>query len=229
MNRLGWIAAIAAAVCGTAAAGEPHDGRTHTHWYLELEPRAYVGAAVAQGTFDDWQILQDDGSFTSEAADDKDTGLRLYAGVDLGRYFAAELGYADFGEATHRAQSDGSGSQWNAGPQSESLAFEAFDLTLTGKLPLSADWSILVNGGLLLWESEFRALVDTQALGPFDFRESDDGNSFAYGAGLQYDGLRPVRVAVTYRKAEFDYEFTDEQVPVRSVAISLAYLFAGSP
>lgn len=222
--RLG--AAVLAAFASTTSWADGSAG--HSHWYLDLDPSWYVGGALGQSSLKDWSVLAhlDDGSYRSRAQDDRDVGYRVFAGVELSRYFAIDLGYADFGEATFNAQSDGSGSQWAAGPLAESFALTAIDLGLLGKLPLRRDLALFGRVGGLRTESEESGMATHQSAGAIAFTTTARHNSWSYGAGVEYDGLRPVRLIGAYTAATFDRSTPgSNDARVDSVALSLAYLF----
>lgn len=216
---------LALGLSGNLWADDAHDARPHTHWWMELDPSWYAGAALGQSTFKNAILLPDDGSFTSRSVDDRDTGMRLFAGVDLGRHFALEAGYTDFGEASGRAQSDGSGTVWSAGAVAEDVSLEGLDVELLGKVPVTDDWRLFGRVGMLLWESSAELSGDFQCCGPATYREPHDRTAFSYGAGVHYDGLRPLRVVVDYHTSSFRAFGGTSGTEVESIGISLAYLF----
>jgi len=220
------VAALALALVGNAWAHNGQEGSSHTHWYLETDISWYAGASVAQGTFKDWSVAEgaDDGSYVSRDVDDSDTGLRVFAGVDLGRYFALELGYADFGDAGFSGQSDGSGTRWAAGPVNETIELKALDLELFGKLPLTEAVALFGKVGAFQWRSTTEGSGTFQCCGPVTFNQSNDGREAAYGAGVQYDGLRPLRVVAEYTTATFGETLLQQNRKVESIALSLVYL-----
>jgi hypothetical protein len=185
---------------GWAHEGEQH-GDSHTHWWLDLDDRLdlswYAGAGVGQGRFDGYSLV-DDGSFTSQGRDDSGATFRVSGGMGIGKYLALELGYVDFGEASSRAQSDGSSTFWNAGPQSVKVEADGFDVSLVGRLPLTDTWGLFAKGGLTWWEATARASLDTQCCGVVAGTFADDGQQATYGGGVHYDGLRPMRISVEY-------------------------------
>jgi hypothetical protein len=225
------IAVLALGCSAACWANEGHGDRPHSHWWLDmgLTPSWYAGGSLGRSDFSNWSSAAklDSGSYTSRAEDYGDTGLRVFTGVDFSRYFALELGYTDFGEATFRGQSDGSGFIWSAGPVSESVALEAFELNLIGKLPVSGDLALFGRVGTISAKSNQRITATSQCCGP----ESVEGNSrdtdLTYGAGLEYDGFRPVRLVAAYGDASFDVALPvdNSTAHVKSFALSLAYLF----
>jgi OmpA-OmpF porin, OOP family len=224
MNMRLAAAALAAFVSTTAWAGP---GADHSHWYLELDTSWYAGGSLGQSTVKDWSSLAslDDGSYRSVSQDDRDIGYRVFGGLGLSRYFAIELGYADLGEASFRAESDGSGSQWAAGPQAESFALEAIDLALAGKLPLRSDTALVARFGALRTDAIYTLQVMHQS-GPISDQGSAQHTDWFYGAGIEYDGFRPLRLIAAYTAADFDRSTpVSNTAHLDSIALSLAYLF----
>lgn len=224
MNKCLGAAVLAAFVSTTAWAGS---GEGHSHWYLDLDPSWYAGGAVGQSTVKDWSVVAtvDDGSYTSVTRDDRDIGYRVFGGLGLSRYFAIELGYSDFGEASFRAESDGSGSQWAAGPQTETFALAAVDLGFLGKLPLGSDTALVARIGALRTDATYSRQGMHQS-GPISSQGSAQHTDWFYGAGVEYDGFRPVRLVAAYTAADFDRSTPFANTAhVDSIALSLAYLF----
>lgn len=223
-----WLAVLAFALAGSAWADDDHAGRPHTHWWLEMDWSSYAGASIAQSKFDGWQLPLVDPSFTPSSSDDSDTGFRVFAGVEVGRYLGLELGYADFGEVSRRLQNDGSGSFFAAGPVTDSLSLEAYDLTLVGRLPLTANLALLGKAGLFWWDSSYRLDGTAQCCGPGTyFRDSEDGSDAVYGAGVRYERFRPWVAVAEYTRGDFDGESLGARLDreVETLALSLSYKF----
>jgi len=219
-----FVVAVLALGLGKTASAQGEQGG-HTHWWMELDPSWYAGAGLGQSSFDKWLDVIDDGSLGSRNADDRDTGMRFFAGVSFGRYLAVELGYADFGEGSFRAQSDGSGSVWSAGPVAQVVEVEGVDLALLGKLPLTGDWALFGKAGLVSWDVGVGIAGDTQCCGPVAFKADDAGTDLSYGGGVQYDGLGPLRLVAEYGVVRFSSENVIEDAEVDSLGISIAYRF----
>jgi hypothetical protein len=211
---------------GWAHDGE-HDGHPHSHWWLDLDNRLdlswYVGAGVGQSRFDDY-ALGNDGSFTSQDKDGSDATLRVFGGMGLGKYVALELGYVDFGEATSRAQSDGSSTLWNAGPQSVKVGVDGYHVSLVGRLPLTDVWGLFAKVGQARLEGTASASLDTQCCGVVAGTFSDDTEEAMYGGGVQYDGLRPARISVEYGVLPSEVGIASDAT-LDWFAISVIYLF----
>lgn len=201
-----------------------HDGTSHTHWWLDLGGSWYLGAGVGQGRYDDYALF-DDGSFTSDNTDDTGTALRVFGGVDIGEYFALEATYADFGEATSRAQSDGSGGAWNAGPQAAKIAAKGYDFSLVGRLPLTEAWSVFAKVGGSWLDVGFAVSVDAQCCGPVEDRSKHTDEGVSYGGGARYDGWRPARIVAEYGVLPSEVSFFAPDAELEWIAVSVACLF----
>jgi hypothetical protein len=225
-----WSLAVLALVLGGNAWAHdgPQDTRAHTHWWLELgmEPSWYAGVAIGRNTFDGLPAFVDDGGLTSSSNDDSDIGFRYFAGVGLWRHLAFEIGYADFGEADFRGQSDGSGPRMSPGPVREGIAVDGYDLAVIGKLPVTDTWALSARVARLKWESTYAISGTFDGFGPFSDRVPGDGYDTTYGAGVEYNGLAPLRVALEYGEATFSLPLGQEQkADLTSIGLSLAYVF----
>ena len=226
MKRPYAVAALALVLAGNAWAHDEQEGGSRTK---KMDVSWYAGGSVAQNTFKDWSSAEagDDGSYISRSVGDSDTGVQVFVGVDLGRYFAFEFGYANYGEATFLSQSDGSGSVWAAGPIAETIGLKSIGLDLLGKLPLGESVALFGKVGTFRWTSTFEGSGTLQCCGTFTFSEASGGSDGAYGAGLQFDGFRPARVVVEYTAANFGSSFFEPQHPkLESIVLSLAYVFS---
>jgi hypothetical protein len=231
MKRILGIAALALTLGGNAVAQEGGQdaprGRPHTHWWLELDADLslswYAGAGIGQSRFHDYELL-DDGSFTSRNDDDTGTSLRVFGGMGIGKYLALEVAYADFGEATTGGQSDGSGTVFNAGPQSVEIEVDAYEFSLVGRLPLGDDFGLFAKIGQTVSESSAAISIDAQSGGTFDGTFTDDDSALTYGGGVHYDGLRPVRIVAEYGVLPFEPAFFSDTT-LDWLALSVAYLF----
>lgn len=226
------IAALALALTGSAWADDEHAGRPHTHWWLELPELNLTwsaGATLTASSFDDWSFASDsfgnDGSYTSSSEDRSDVGYRVHGGLDFLKYFGVEFGWSDLGDASFRAQSNGTGSIWDAGTVTESMGADAADVTLIGRLDLGVDTAVTARVGMLRWEVD-RRLTGTYLGGPYDARESDKGSDLQYGVAAEYAGLKPLRFVLGYSRAELDVDTgVGKPVTLSSFWISAAYLF----
>ena len=200
-----------------AGPDDAHGGKPHSHWYLDLpwEPAPYVGASFHLSTIESEPL--NDGSFTSVSSDDSSSGFGITAGIDLTPYLGIEAGYTDSGEVRTEAQSDGSGF-WPAGPVVETVAVTGYDLSVRARLPLPAAFAFVAHAGNVWWRSE-QSINDA-------FGGTTREAEFAYGARLEYDGARPLRLGLGYRQSQFDKARSlRKEEDLKILALSAAYLF----
>jgi OOP family OmpA-OmpF porin len=117
----------------------------------------YAGGTIGQAKYKD-------GCAGLNDCDDKDTAWRLLAGYQFNRYFAAEVGYHDLGEASASAGTT-EGNAW--------------ELVGIGAYPIVDKLSVYGKLGAYRGELE----------GPGGKESNSD---VTYGAGLQYDLVRNV-------------------------------------
>ena len=83
------------------------------------------------------------------------------------------------------------------------------------------------KAGWWYWHAQ-QHVSGTSSGGPYDDRESDSGLQFSWGAALDYDGLRPVRISAEYGSAKFEAPITDPLFgasEIHCLSLSLQYLF----
>ena len=81
------------------------------------EKGVYVGLSIGQGSVDlpttEVLTLLDDGGGAFVNEDDSDTVFDIHVGYQFNEYFSVEGGFANFGEYSLSAVSDGTGSTCN--------------------------------------------------------------------------------------------------------------------
>jgi OmpA-OmpF porin, OOP family len=148
MKQIKTLLAIGAlAVAGSAAAQQPSMSS------------AYIGGTIGQAE-------SKDGCNNIANCDEKDTAWRILGGYQFNRYFAAELGYHDLGEAS----SPGGG-----------VEATAWELVGIGSYPIVDKLSVYGKLGLYRGELEGLGAEETNS-------------DVTYGVGLQYDFLKNVGV-----------------------------------
>ena len=228
MKKAYTVAALALVLSGNAGARDGQEGGSRTHGEV-VNVSAYAGGSVVHTIFKGWSLYEesDDGSYISPSMDDSDVGRRAFGGLELGRYFAFEFGYANHGEATFMSESDGSGSFWAPGPVAETIGLRSTDVTLLGKLPLSESVALFGRVGTFRWKSKVKRSGASQSGGSFTLRDPTGGSDTAYSAGLQFDRFRPVRVVVEYTAVSFgNASFDPLQPKLETIVLSLAYVFS---
>jgi OmpA-OmpF porin, OOP family len=118
---------------------------------------AYIGGTIGQSEYKD-------GCAGLGSCDKKDTAWRILGGYQVNRYFAAELGYHNLGEASAAAGA---------------TEGKAWELVGVGAYPFANQFS--VYGKLGVYRGELK--------GPSGKENNSD---LTYGAGLQYDLLKNV-------------------------------------
>ncbi len=230
------VAAVLAALSPPASANECEGcskAASTSFWSSDWNLAWYAGLSYQLSEFADWNISElSSVGFTSRNEDDSGTGYRLTAGMDFLEHFGVEASYTDLGEATFSGQSDGSGALWAPGPQRDSLELDGFALHLIARVPVGMDFSVAGKAGWWQWQADqrttgtFYSPPPAGPATPYDLRGSDDGIKFSWGAGLDYDGFKPVRISAEYGAATFESPTTDDGASdIRTLSLSLKYLF----
>jgi OmpA-OmpF porin, OOP family len=113
--------------------------------------------------------------------DDKDTGFRLFAGYQINRNFAAELGYADLGKA-----------KLTAGAASSEIDATAWDLSAIGAWPIG---QFSIFGRLGAYHGERK--VSGNAL---TVSGSESKTGLTFGVGGQYDFNRNLGLRLEWQR-----------------------------
>jgi OmpA-OmpF porin, OOP family len=119
----------------------------------------YVGGTIGQAEYKD-------GCAGLSDCDEKDTAWRILGGYQFNRYFAAELGYHDLGEASASAGA---------------VEGTAWELVGIGAYPIIDKLSVYGKLGVYRGELEGLGAEETNS-------------DLTYGVGLQYDVLRTVGI-----------------------------------
>lgn len=140
----------------------------------------------------------DDGSLSNRDTDQVDPVYRITAGYQINPFVGVEASYRDLGKYSMSGTSDGTGNSWSAGSISGTQEADGWALSITGRWPISARWTLYGTFGWLWWESEehynengFTSSLresgsDVTFSGGVEF---DHGHSdrFVYTAGLSHD------------------------------------------
>ena len=155
-------------------------GLTVAAFALPAQAQWYVGAGAGQSTFKDELSCQ--GSAPGVSCDDKDTALKLFAGTQINRNFAAELTYQNFGKVTI------SGGGFNA-----EIKSYAFDLSALGMLPFGGQFAGYGRLGLYYAKSEGTSNIPGLA------NVSENNTGLTYGIGVQWSPVPNLGVRVEYQ------------------------------
>ncbi len=148
MKSIKALLAIAAlAFAGSAAAQQPSLSSV------------YIGGTIGQAEYKD-------GCSGVAGCDEKDTAWRILGGYQFNRYFAAELGYHNLGEASAPAGA---------------IEGTAWELVGIAAYPLANQFSVYGKLGVYRGELEGPGAEETNS-------------DLTYGVGVQYDFLKNVGV-----------------------------------
>lgn len=154
------------------------------------------------------------------SVDDEDEGYKVFTGIQFNRHFAAELGYARFGEVT-------AGYDLFQGKSTGELA--GYYLALTGAIPLNELVSVSGKAGVHRWRLDDLYGVEVNFIGfgpnppdglPLGYMQqevvdfSEDGSDLLYGAGLKIAWLE-----IFYET----YEMHDNNVDFTGVSVSYGF------
>jgi OOP family OmpA-OmpF porin len=153
----------------------------------------YIGGAVGQANMDG----ACEGLPAGVSCDDKDTAWRVFGGYQFNRNFAAELGYANLGEAT----ASGLG-------VSAAVEVTAWDLVAVGLLPLGSNFSVYGKLGMYSGEAELTSNVGIS--------EEDSGSDITFGVGVRYDFTRNLGVRAEWQRYN---DVNDEALDVMSIGV----------
>jgi len=142
------------------------------------------------------------------------TSLRLALGYQINPNFSIEGGYADFGELTVNATSDGSGFLYFPGPVNLTAAADGLFFNLKGQLPLSEQFSLFGKVGFLKWDAEVTLSDSTGGLS-----EGVDDNDIFFGIGGSFNINNSVSLNLEYTL----YTLDDLDVDVLSAGIQIGF------
>lgn len=160
----------------------------------------YVGAGVGNSSVD---LSEVEGQLNSLAeianglpgvettadVDDSDTGVKIFAGMNMNENFALEFGYADLGEVTVDFSLTDDGS-FTGDPSVSSVSgkdtVSGFYGAAAANAPLSELVTLSGRLGLFLWdlESDVTTVDSTGFIGNLTESTSDSGEDVFYGAAL---------------------------------------------
>ncbi len=146
-------------------------------------------------------------SDSSVPLDEDATGFRLTAGYQIVPWLAVDLGYVDFGMFESNLIDP------NGPPIPLEGSADGLELGLVGRVPLGDKFALTGRAGMLWWNSDV-------VVGGVP--QSDSGNDFAYGLGVEM--ALNQRFVVTGAWQKFDIADTD----VDLFSLGLRLRFGGS-
>jgi OOP family OmpA-OmpF porin len=139
----------------------------------------YIGGSIGQSKVD---FCGD--AFPGANCDEKDTTWKVFAGYQINRNFALELGYIDLGEVS---VSDPTGRI--------GLAATAWEFVGIGSIPIADRFFFFGKIGLYRAETELNAAAGTLVV------NADESNTdLTFGLGLRYDFTRNLGVRLEWQR-----------------------------
>jgi opacity protein-like surface antigen len=191
------------------------------------ERRKYFGLGLASSTFGDWSTAEtlDDGSYVAEGGDDQGSGYRIFFGIEADNH-AFEIGYADLGGATYRAQSDGSAFVWDTGPVREVLDVTALQLGYVYSYPIAAGTRLFASLGVQKWSTDTSYTGTTQIGGPVRADNSTSDWDEVLGAGASFDLSPQWRLRGSYLMYRLNQDTGAERAArINTLELSLAFRY----
>lgn len=130
------------------------------------ESGIYIGGALGQAEQSD----QCSGTAPGVSCDNKDSAWKIFGGFQVNRYLAAELGYANLGEASA-----------SAGTVSAKDEATAFELVALGMFPVVERFSIFGKLGL------YRGELERTSNNPLVQTGTNEQTDFTFGLGVRFD------------------------------------------
>lgn len=143
----------------------------------------YAGATAGLSTNGDLVSANDDGSLSMIDEDDDDTSFRALGGYKFTPNVGVEASYADNGETSFTAMSDGSGESWDAGSVATNFESSAFSAMLMGWWPVTDRFSLFAGVGVSSWETT-EEFTENGVVTEVD---DNSGTDLTYTAGFEYD------------------------------------------
>lgn len=147
-----------------------------------------------------------DGSFTRVSADNSDTALQVFAGVDLTPNFGIEAAYTDLGEISVEATSDGSGTFFPAGMIKGIGELTALSLSLKLQLQQALNDTVSLQGklGVARWDADAKYQFNGATFGT----ESKSGTDplISIGVSLKLSPAASVGLQATRYMDVWDYD-----------------------
>jgi OmpA-OmpF porin, OOP family len=187
---------MALAACAAAAMIVPAAGLAQG---LGGDRIAYVGGSVGQSMADNFCVA-------GSGCDDKSTAWSVFAGYQMHRNFAIEVGYREFGEMAVTVP--GSVTSFDA---------KAFELVGVGILPIGDRFALYGKLGAYFGETYSEV---TTALGVTPGKDSNI--HLTYGVGAEWEFIKQLRLRVEYQRYQ---EISGSDVHLDAASIGLVYRF----
>lgn len=175
-------------------------------WYAGLD----VGSASSDAKIDEFAVFGD----TTARANDTTTGWRVRGGYQMGRFFALEVAYVDFGEAEYHFDPDDcpNGAPGPC-PFNARSSINGFIGTVRGILPIGDRWFLNARLGY------GNVNVEANQIGGAAIHASNDNEAFHYGIGGGYRFGEHWEILLDY--SEYNQEDLGETLSGTSGAYNL--------
>lgn len=156
----------------------------------------------------------------SASLDEKDSGIKLYAGLNLDENFAIEAHYADFGEASLSGNSgdtfsiDGTTFGFTQNGVTVKTEVKSFGISGIYRLPVNDTITPFAKLGIHRWDAE-----GTMSSGDASVSVSDDGTDLFYGLGIAVSLSDEVTLRAEYER------FNGDEDPIEYLSAGVSYQF----
>jgi long-chain fatty acid transport protein len=167
----------------------------------------YAGFGAGQVKGQDWDaasfnsLLAAQGMTATTTVDNKDLGIKVFAGYQFNKYLAVEGGFVNFNnfKAISTVTAGGPGSLVTDAQN------DAWTLAAVGTLPLGKDFSLFGKVGAANWRTTIRPYSgDVSIVGtPADADRADSGTNAFYGVGASYALLSNVDLRGEWERYDF--------------------------
>lgn len=171
------VALIAACLLGLLVPA----AHAQTDMKLRMDSGFYVGAGIGRA--------EQRGFCTGLACDTKDFSWNIFAGYQVNRHFAVELGYADFGKATVSGFFPP-----GLTPGAVSTETTAVELLGIAAVPLTDSFSFYAKAGFFHYDS------DGTGTGGALASASDKGTEITFGVGAEYHINRSIGARLEWQR-----------------------------
>lgn len=159
---------------------------------VQAEDRTwYVGASAGKAKLDSNINLE-----STEKADEKNTGYKIYGGYKFNKYLATELYYTDLGTVTYKDET---------APYDMKFDSQSYGITAVVSYPIHKNIEPFIKGGFQHWKVKASG---RDALG--DKPANNNGNKSIYGAGINFPITECISLRTEYeviKLSESKYKF----------------------
>ena len=148
---------------------------------------AYAGASFGKSDIDSSIAIPD--LITSGTVDGKDTGFKIYGGLQFNQYFGLEVAYVDLGKATY------SGTFFGLPVTGGKVDVSGVNLSAVGTYPLNPSFALFGKLGLFGWNTKA-----SDVTGGLPFSGKDNGTDVSFGLGFGYNFTKSLSARVEWER-----------------------------